>query len=77
MIFHRLLHQSSIVRYFMTTTGHYSQPSKLATLRKKTGYSIAHCKKALEVTGNQDIDKVWVNMIVILCKLCCLLNLQF
>lgn len=47
----------------MTTTRHYSQPSKLAALRKKTGYSISHCKKALEVTGNQDIEKAesWLN----------------
>lgn len=41
MIFRRLFHFTASV-----------PQSLLATLRKKTGYSIANCKKALENNGN-------------------------
>lgn len=46
-------------RQFHIASGLWStQPSSvLATLRKKTGYTFANCKKALEVNNN-DVVKV-------------------
>lgn len=38
-------------------TLHAAESSLLAKLRKKTGYTIANCKKALEMHNN-DSDKV-------------------
>lgn len=35
-----------------------SNKSLLAKLRKKTGYTFANCKKALEMHEN-DLEKVW------------------
>lgn len=39
------------------TAGAGGQKSALAALRKKTGYTFANCKKALEMHNN-DIQKV-------------------
>nr|CAG4648915.1 EOG090X0EI4 [Polyphemus pediculus] len=50
MIFRRFFHQTSIVPFYASSN--LNATSLLASLRKKTGYSISNCKKALEITGN-------------------------
>jgi len=55
MIFRRLFHSTLNVP-FSTSRSQFSNQSSLATLRKKTGYSIANCKKALENNGNDIIQ---------------------
>lgn len=48
----------NIVRSFHTSRlVHAAEKSNLATLRKKTGYTFANCKKALELHNN-DLVKV-------------------
>merc|ERR1712127_33842 len=60
MIFRRFIHLSSSNAFFVSNQILAGSP--LANLRKKTGYSISNCKKALEVTGN-DLVKAesWLN----------------
>lgn len=61
MIFRRLFHSTLSVP-FSTSRSQFSNQSSLATLRKKTGYSIANCKKALENNGNDIIQaEAWLN----------------
>ena len=56
MLLRRLFHHTSLVSLH-TSEVVKSSPSLLSTLRKKTGYAIANCKKALELNDN-DIGKV-------------------
>jgi len=60
MIFRRFIHLSSSKTFHSTSQLLASSP--LAALRKKTGYSISNCKKALEIAGN-DLSKAeaWLN----------------
>lgn len=46
-----------LARRFHTSITFHAEGSLLAKLRKKTGYTIANCKKALEMHNN-DADKV-------------------
>lgn len=52
----RLFHRSSNIS-FRTSEMMPASQSLLSTLRKKTGYAITNCKKALEMNDN-DIEKV-------------------
>lgn len=45
-------------RFHITPVCQAAESSLLAKLRKKTGYTIANCKKALEMNNN-DSDKVY------------------
>lgn len=48
----------TVTRFFHSTSLHFAaEKSHLASLRKKTGYTFANCKKALELHNN-DIQKV-------------------
>nr|CAG4635096.1 EOG090X0EI4 [Alona affinis] len=61
MIFRRLFHTSVFLPFYSAPKVLSSQ-SLLATLRKKTGYSISNCKKALQV-NNDDLSQAekWLN----------------
>lgn len=52
MIFKQLIRQFHAGQWLLA-----SEKSGLATLRKKTGYTFANCKKALELHNN-DLAKV-------------------
>jgi len=60
MIFRRFIHLSATKAF--QSSCKLLATSPLAALRKKTGYSISNCKKALEITGN-DLSKAetWLN----------------
>ncbi|EFX69838.1 hypothetical protein DAPPUDRAFT_228533 [Daphnia pulex] len=62
MLFRRLFHHTSIVSFHSSKVMTANQ-SLLSTLRKKTGYAITNCKKALEMNNN-DIEKAetWLNL---------------
>lgn len=52
------MHFKTLFRFIHSTPLIYAtEKSALATLRKKTGYTFANCKKALELHQN-DITKV-------------------
>lgn len=52
--------QRNIKPAFFVGAKCYSTASLLSTLRKKTGFSVANCRKALDLNGN-DLDKVIVD----------------
>ena len=62
MIFRRFIHRSSSNAFFVSNQILAGSP--LANLRKKTGYSISNCKKALEVTGNDLVKVFFFNYII-------------
>ena len=66
MLLRRLFHHTSLVSLH-TSEVVKSSPSLLSTLRKKTGYAIANCKKALELNDN-DIGKVCIGIILKVCE---------
>lgn len=52
------MHLKNFARSFYTTNFVFSaEKSALGTLRKKTGYTFANCKKALDLNNN-DVGKV-------------------
>lgn len=57
MLFRRLFHHTSFVS-FLSSNVMTANQSLLSSLRKKTGYAITNCKKALEINDN-DIEKVF------------------
>ena len=56
MYFRRFFHNSQVVPFYVNQAIN-SKHSLLSTLRKRTGYAIANCKRALELNNN-DLDKV-------------------
>nr|CAG4651365.1 EOG090X0EI4 [Simocephalus serrulatus] len=61
MLFRRLFHHSPFVSVHASKVL-TSTPSLLSTLRKKTGYAITNCKKALELNDNNiEEAECWLN----------------
>lgn len=56
MLFRRFFQSSPLVR-FRVNEALTSNQSLLSRLRKKTGYAITNCKKALEINNN-NIEEV-------------------
>ena len=52
--------QSSLTRYFSMTTSLSNAASPLSTLRKKTGYSLSHCRTALQ-QFNDNLEQVKIS----------------
>lgn len=51
-------------RYIFTKSSSWAaEKSQLATLRKKTGYTFANCKKALELHNN-DLKQVIIFVVI-------------
>lgn len=62
MIFKQLIRQFHAGQWLLA-----SEKSGLAILRKKTGYTFANCKKALELHNN-DLAKVTARILKLLIK---------